>query len=250
MSALPVSPEPEPSPGLLVLPGWDDDGQQQFSALQATLQPKGWTCRRANLPDSTWPAQQREATSREDALRQALDDFYALESGLHGGPAVVLGFSFGAYIGAYVAAARPVRGLVLRSPALYPDEDWSTPKEDLDKRDLAAYRQHVHAPSENGALGCCARFEGDVLLVDSEHDQVIPPAVIASYEAAFVRARSVTRYTIKEAEHQLTDPSWQTTYRGVVLDWLKANQFEARAAVACADQLPTDSIFRVRATPD
>jgi dienelactone hydrolase len=220
MSALPLSPLPEPSPGLLVLPGWDDDGQQQFTALQGALQPKGWTCRRANLPDSDWPATKREATSREDAMRQAMDDYYALSRSLNGGPAVVLGFSFGAYIGAYLAGARPVRGLVLRSPALYPDEDWATPKEDLDKRDLAEYRQRIHAPCENGALGSCARFEGDVLLVDSERDQVIPQPVISSYKAAFVRARSVTRYTLKEADHQLSDPRWQTAYRGVVLSWL------------------------------
>jgi pimeloyl-ACP methyl ester carboxylesterase len=220
MSALPVSSSPEPSPGLLVLPGWDDDGQQQFTALQGALQPKGWTCRRANLPDSDWPAPQREATSREDALRQALDDYYALSSSLNGGHAVVLGFSFGAYIGAYLAGARPVRGLVLRSPALYPDEDWSTPKEDLDKRDLVEYRQRPHAPSENSALACCARFEGDVLLVDSERDQVIPSPVIASYEAAFLRARSVTRYTLEAADHQLSDPRWQLAYLGVVLRWL------------------------------
>lgn len=221
MSALPGFPEPDLSPGLLVLPGWDDDGQQQFFALRAALQPEGWTCRRANLPDSSWPAEQRKATSRANALRQALDDYCALDSRLHGGPAVVLGFSFGAYIGAYVAASRPVHGLVLRSPALYPDEDWSTPKEDLDKRDLAAYRRRVHAPFENGALGCCARFEGDVLLVDSEDDQVIPSPVITSYKAAFQRARSVTRYTVKGADHQLTDPRWQTAYRAVVLGWLR-----------------------------
>lgn len=194
MSALPVFPEQGRSSGLLVLPGWDDDGLHQFTALQAALQPKGWTCHRTNLPDSNWPTQQREAISREDALPQALDDYYALDSGLHGGPVVVLGFSFGGYIDAYVAAARPVRGLVLRSPALYPDEDWSTSKEYLDKRDLAAYRQHVHAPAENSALGCCARFEGEVLLDDCEHDQVIPPPVITSYKAAFTRARSITRY--------------------------------------------------------
>lgn len=221
---MPAESAPSPSRpalGLLVLPGWDDDGQQQFTALQAALKPAGWICRRADLPDSTWPAERRKAMSREDALRQALEDYYALSSELNGGPVVVLGFSFGAYIGAYVAGARPVRGLVLRSPALYPDDDWSTPKEDLDKRDLAEYGQQVHPPSENGALGCCARFDGDVLLVDSEKDQIIPPSVIASYKEAFQKTKSVTRYTLKGADHQLTEPRWQTAYRAVVLGWLK-----------------------------
>lgn len=206
--------------GLLVLPGWDDDGQQQYTALQTALQRQHWVSRRANLPDSSWPRDALKATSRPDALQQAFDDYEMLASGLRGGPVAAMGFSFGAYLATYLTTIHPVRCLVLRSPALYPDKDWSTPKEELDKRDLAAYRQAIHPPESNGALAACSRYDGDVLLVDSENDQIIPSAVIASYEAAFTTARSLSRYTIKQADHQLTDPSWQAEYRDVLLGWL------------------------------
>ena len=208
------------TPGLLVLPGWDDDGREKFEDLKAHLARDGWICKRGDLPDAGWSAEQREAVSREAALRRILYDYDELSSLVGAEPIAVLGFSFGAYMGAYLAANRPVQFLVLRSPALYPDEDWSTPKEQLDKRDLKAYRQQVHAKNQNGALGRCSRFTGDVLLIYSEHDEVIPPPVIASYESAFDGARSLTRYTLKGADHTLSDPAWQTEYRNVAVNWL------------------------------
>lgn len=214
--------------GLLVLPGWDDDGRQQFDALKSVLDAQGWICHRANLPDCSWPAKEREAFSREDALKQALADYSNLDRSVAGGPIAVLGFSFGAYIGACVTATRPVQCLVLRSPALYPDQDWNLPKDDLDKRDMAEYRQQTHEASSNAALKACSGFGGDVLLIDSQQDRIIPLPVISSYERAFDHANSVTRYTIKEADHQLTTSAWQIEYHDVALRWLNDHMPQKR----------------------
>lgn len=211
----------KPVPGLLVLPGWHDRGPQLTKALKAALQPLGWVCRRVDLPDSSWPADWRAEMSRDDVLRQALEDHDRLQLRLNGGPMTVLGFSFGAYIAAFVAAARQADRLVLRSPALYPDDGWTTPKEALDELKLESYRSVVHDTPSNGALRCCAQFRGDVLLIDSEKDQVIPWPVIASYQGSFTNARSLSRCTLRGADHQLTEQTWQDGYRAAVLGWLR-----------------------------
>lgn len=208
------------SPGLLLLPGWDDDSRQQFNALKADLQRDGWICRRAFLPDRSWPPELRRRMGREHALRQTLDDHYELRCSA-GGPIAVLCSSFGAYIGAYLAAARPVEWLVLRSPALYPDEDWWASMEELDKCDVSAWHLADLRPARKGALAACARFRGDVLLVEAERDAVIPPQVISAYEASFLNARSLTRHTLSCADHRLTDPAWQIEYHAVAAAWLR-----------------------------
>jgi hypothetical protein len=216
----PISKASEPNPGLLVLPGWDDDGQHQFDALRVRLEVHGWTCRRADLPDSSWPAARRAKFSRASALFQVLQGYSALESAVQGGPIAVAGFSFGAYMGAFLAVARPVRHLILRSPAIYADADWSEPKEALDRDVVARYREQHLAPSQNRALACCARYKGDVLLVESGNDQVMPPPVAASYAAAFSRVRSLSRQTLQGADHQLTERTWQESYVRLVVEWL------------------------------
>jgi len=210
----------KPVPGLLVLPGWDDNGRQQFEGFKACLERDGWICKRADLPDANWSTERRAALTRDEALRHVLYDYDDLAGQVFGGPVGVLGFSFGAYIGAFLAANRPVQFLILRSPALYPDEDWMVPKEQLDKNDLDAYRHEKHGSYDNKALDCCSRFSGDVLLIDSEKDEVIPRTVIASYETAFAGARSLTRHTLAMADHPLTDPAWQAEYRNFATDWL------------------------------
>ena len=61
------------------------------------------------------------------------------------------------------------------------------PKRRLDKDELAAYRRRPLDPEENRALRACAAFRGDVLMVESEHDDVVPHPVIANYLAAFAQ---------------------------------------------------------------
>ncbi|HVR50238.1 MAG TPA: alpha/beta hydrolase [Pseudorhodoferax sp.] len=209
---------------LLALPGWDDDGRQQFDALDQELTPAGWICRRAHIPDASWPARERERVSRAQSLQLVREDYMDLGAvrGVARSRLALLGFSFGAYLASFLVEARPPRLLVLRSPALYPDDGWSTPKEDLDKRALRAYRARVWTPEDNRSLWCCSRFRGDVLLIASGQDEVIPPPVIESYARSFRHARTLTRCTLPEADHTLSDPAWQRAYHALAVDWLNA----------------------------
>lgn len=211
-------------PALLALPGWDDDGKQQFDALSQQLAPSGWLCRRANIPDASWSADKRAAVSRDETLHQVLEDYMNLAAvrGVARSRLALLGFSYGGYMATFLAAAKPSRLLVLRSPAIYPDGDWSSPKESLDRDELRQYRSQVLAPDQNRSLWCCAQFRGDVLLIDSAEDAIIPPQVIASYERAFSRVRSMTRHTLSGADHELSRPAWQRGYHNLTVEWLNA----------------------------
>ena len=211
------------SPGLLGLPGWDDHGKQQFDVLSMELASAGWVCRRANTPDASWPSVERVKVSSDQAFQQALEDYMDLAAvrGVARSRLALLGFSYGGYMATFLSAAKPSRCLVLRSPAIYPDNGWREPKESLDKLELRDYRSRLLSPQDNRSLWCCAQFRGDVLLVDSAEDAIIPQQVIASYERAFSRVRSMTRYTLADADHELSQPAWQREYHNVVVDWLK-----------------------------
>ena len=114
---------------------------------------------------------------------------------------------------------RPVRWIALRVPALYKDEDWALPKRGLDRDELAAYRRSAVGAAENRALGACAAFEGDVLIVESERDDVVPHPVIANYMAAFERAHSVTYRVIAGADYGLSEEPWHQAYTSLLVRW-------------------------------
>lgn len=215
-------------PALLVLPGWDDHGHAQFDLLDQDLSAQGWHCRRGNLPDASWPAADRARVNREDNLRQVLRDYQLLHAQERPDAVGVLGFSYGGYMAALLAGMYPFDWLVLRSPAIYPDADWMLPKEDLERRKVNAYRHTVHTPEGNRALAACAAFKGDVLLVQSEHDQVVPRPVIDSYAWAFGNARSLVRHMLLEADHALSQARWRDTYHAIVMDWLRERRYGGR----------------------
>lgn len=89
--------------------------------------------------------------------------------------------SYGAYLAAFLVSTQPVCRLLLRAPALYPDSllrtAWAHPR---------SSRSDAVAPKLADAL---RRYPGDVFILESECDEVIPHAVIDWYINARPNAR-------------------------------------------------------------
>ena len=179
----------------------------------------------------------QETVTREDNLR----DIVAAYDALAGQPAVdksaiaVVGSSYGGYLAAILTTLRPVRWLALRAPALYKDDDWALPKQQLNKRELAVYRRGPVSTEENRALRACAAFEGDVLIVESEHDEIVPHPVIANYVSAFEKAHSLTYRVIAGADHGLSEESWQQAYTSLLVTWATEMVLGAREGGAAPE---------------
>jgi hypothetical protein len=109
------------------------------------------------------------------------------------------------------------------------DVGWEMPKRQLHKeQDLVAYRQKLVPAAQNRALRACSAFEGDVLIIESELDHVIPHAVISSYMEACAHARSLTYRVIKGADHGLAAEPCQRAYTTLLVGWLSEMVVGAR----------------------
>jgi hypothetical protein len=92
----------------------------------------------------------------------------------------------------------------------------------LKKYGLAHYRRGrvtPVTPAENRALAACAAFRDDVLLVESEHDDIIPHPEIENYLAVLKGAHSLTYRVIEGADHALSDEARQQAYTFLLLNW-------------------------------
>jgi dienelactone hydrolase len=132
----------------------------------------------------------------------------------------VVGTSYGAYLSTILTTLRPVKWLSLRVPSLYRDEQWTIPKRRLNREDLAVYRGSPVLPEENRALAACAAFTGDVLIVESEHDHLVPHATIMSYRAAFANSHSLTHRVVDGADHALSEKTAQQAYTSILVNWI------------------------------
>ncbi len=207
-------------PGVLFLHGWGGT-QEQYLARAREIAALGCVCLTVDLRGHGETEELKETVTREDNLRDALAGYDTLASrqAVDKQAIAVVGSSYGGYLAAILSSMRPVRWLALRVPALYRDEDWPLPKQQLKKYGLADYRRGRVSPAENRALAAGAAFKGDVLIVESEHDDIIPHPVIENYLTAFKGAHSLTYRVIQGADHALSEEPWQQAYTSLLVSW-------------------------------
>jgi pimeloyl-ACP methyl ester carboxylesterase len=221
-------------PGVLFVHGWGGD-QRQYLARARSIAALGCVCLTFDMRGHALTQTQQETVSREDSLRDVLAafDFLAAQHNVDSDSIAVVGSSYGGYLSALLTALRPVRWLALRVPALYKDSEWSLPKLKLrTEQDLAKYRLQPVGPEDSKALRACHAFTGDVLLVESEHDTVIPHQVVVNYREACKSARSLTYRLLAGADHGLSDEAMQVAYRDLLVKWFKEIVFGAKPVEA------------------
>jgi hypothetical protein len=217
-------------PGVMLVHGWDGS-QEQYIARAHEIATLGCICLTFDLRGHVRHHAQRETVSREDNLQDVLAAYDVLvgHPAVDPGAIAIVGSSYGGYLAAVVSALRPVRWLALRVPAIYKDADWNLPKNQLGGDELVAYRHGTVSPGENRALAACAAFRGDVLIVESEHDSMVPHPVIQNYMAACAQAQSLTYRMISGADHALSEKEWQQTYTSLLVNWMSEMVLGARA---------------------
>lgn len=220
-------------PGVLFIHGWG--GDQAFDLKRASgIAGLGCVCLTFDLRGHAATEAQRQRVSREDNLHDVMAAYDRLieHPAVQSGEIAVVGSSYGAYLASILTELRKVRWLALHVPALYLDDEWFRPKNQLNREVLRAYRSDYVAPEANRALSACATFAGDVLIVESEQDDYIPHSTIMSYRSAFRRAHSMTHRIIDGADHALTQKTAQRAYTSVLVNWVTEMVMGARTGAS------------------
>lgn len=208
-------------PGVLFVHGWGGSQERDLERARG-IAGLGCVCLTFDLRGHIKNSERQMSVTREENLRDLIKAYDCL----HRHPAIdtrsiaVVGTSYGAYLSTILTTLRPVQWLSLRVPSLYRDEQWDTPKRKLDRKDLAQYRSGFVPANANRALMACMQFRGDVLLVESENDHLVPHSTIMSYRAAFQNSHSLTHRVIDHADHALTDKSCQQAYTSILVGWI------------------------------
>lgn len=219
------------APGVLFVHGWG--GSQESDLVRAReIAALGCVCLTFDLRGHAGTRSQFEMVTREHNLQDLIAAYDALVRHPAVDPKAValIGSSYGAYLGALLASIRDIRWLAMRVPALYRDNEWDVAKRQLDRAVLDAYRRAPVLPEHNRALRSCVEFRGDVLIVESEHDDLVPHETIMSYRAAFRKATSLTYRIIAGADHALSESKDQQAYSSMLIKWMTEMVLSLRGA--------------------
>lgn len=221
-------------PGILFVHGWGGSRSHDLTRAREAS-GLGCVCLTVDLRGHDLDSERSHTINRQENL----DDLIAAYDWLSALPYVdasaiaVVGTSYGGYLATLLTTIRKVRWLALRAPALYKDEGWEKSKRQLHKEsDLLAYRLSRIDAKDNRALQAGSVFNGDVLIVESEHDDIVPHTVIENYSTAFSETRSLTTRVISGSDHALSTESARRSYTTLLISWLTEMIVGARDSAA------------------
>lgn len=74
---------------------------------------------------------------------------------------------------------------------------------------------------ENKALNAISEFMGEILLVESGNDELIPAQTIDNYKNSIYDKNKLTHIIILDADHSLSKPKWNNQFMEILIQWLK-----------------------------
>lgn len=229
-----LSPEHK-IPGVLFVHGWGGSQERDLARARG-IAGLGCVCLTFDLRGHQKASARQNTVSRAENMRDLLTAYDRLvrHPAIDSSNVAVVGTSYGGYLATILTTRRPVKWLSLRVPSLYRDAGWHLPKRQLSREDLTQYRSTFIRPEHNRALAACAAFRGDVLLVESEFDHLVPHTTIMSYRSAFRLSHSMTHRIIDDADHSLSSPASQHAYTSILLTWFTEMVIGARTGAGTA----------------
>lgn len=217
------------APGILFVHGWAGS-QQRDKKRSRALAELGCICLTFDMRGHGKTGERLRTVTPA----QNMEDLCAAYDALAAHPEVdassigVISSSYGAYLAAMLTGFRKVRWLSLRVPALYRDDDWNKAKHGFDRRRLNALRAQLIPTAARRVIEQCNAYRGDVLIVESEKDEMVAHPAVASYLASFIHANSVTYRIIAGADHALSRPEFRRAYDETLTMWVREMVFGAR----------------------
>ncbi len=209
LAATMVSPADPSGAGVLFVHGLGSDRATNIERADALADRHATTCLALDLRGHGASTGSLSRVTPRQNLADVVVAFDALQ-GHHdvtASRAGVCGASYGAYLSVLLTGRREVARLLLRAPAIYADDCFD------------ATLSHRRAGSTLESPRFVERLRAltmSVLLVESEHDEVISPGIVATYLAG---QPAIDRVVLPAAGHALTDPAWRAGYQRMLVDF-------------------------------
>lgn len=213
------------NPAILFLHGWRSSERSSLGSAEA-LSKIGFICMTFTMRGHNGSEGDITKLTREDFLAdiKTAYDYLIKKEEVDQEQINVIGSSFGSYMVSLLSKERKVKNLALRVPANYPDENWDRPQIDFsgdNNSEVLYWRFKSLKNKETYAVAALHTFEGNVLIIESEKDQLIPHETIENYLRTVPDHSKLTYIIMKGADHAIHNKEQREKYTQILTDWFK-----------------------------
>lgn len=212
------------NPAILFIHGWRSNESGNIARAKA-LAEIGYLCLTFNLRGHGSSGGDIKNLTRQDFLNDTISayNYLAGYEKVDSEKIGVIGSSFGGYLGAILTGKKPVRWLALRAPAMYADRGFENiPQVKIsntsETRDI---RRKELNYSDTFALSAIHEYPHEILLIESENDEVVPHLTIQNYAIAVKYNSKLTEIVISGAEHKILTEKAKKAYIDILVNWFK-----------------------------
>lgn len=212
----------ESLPFLLFIHGWKSDRQGNIKRA-VEISKLGFICLALDLRGHGESDGAIDEFSRQDHIEDIKSAYKYLSGQKEINPKRIgiIGSSYGAYLAAVATNFLEFRWLILRVPALYFNDNFDTPTDKLMSEDPKAFKTSGLTIKNSLTLKGVVNFPGEILIIESEKDEVIPHKVIENYLEVAPNKNHITHAVMKNTPHSLKTQAQETQYIEILKNWLK-----------------------------
>lgn len=210
------------NPAVLFVHGWQSNQTGYFPRAEAVAK-EGAICLTFDLRGHGQNAGNLKTFSRKAHLEDVLSayDFFASLPEINKNKIGVVGASYGGYLASILTSKRKIRWLVLRAPALYENMDFDLPTASLiEQKGEDIFRQKI-CEENNFVIHSLKNYKNDVVLIECENDQIIPPQIILNYKKALRDNGNFSYELLKNADHSLSKEEDKLAFLNLLKKYFK-----------------------------
>jgi esterase/lipase len=162
--------------------------------------------------------------TRSDFLHDVIAayDYLATLNGVKKENINMVGESLGGYLACLLSSKRPLNSIALRVPTDFSDEGFNhIPQIKIAGLLSSEWKMQQHSWNESYALSAIHEFKGNLLIVASERDKIVPMQTTSNYLSAVPDSTHLEYFLMKGAGHGLFNPKRQWIFMKILSKWLK-----------------------------